>query len=769
MKKKVLDTLQQQKKSFINFIKTKEKYSRYIADLFYDDEIERLDSMEWVRDYLEQKWISKEVSDSLIGDYKLYLKSKSYYWPMGDCSEELGQSIKENNRKLKEIKKEILKEYREYKDFISFDLKGLIDTEFHDFDKSKVSEIEDWNYLKRKIYVMSKDVKWLEEELQNIQKEIKKLRSQLEKAGWFQGKKKKELSEMLYDKGLERKEKEHKKAEIEKLIKDYEHKEIIAQNIDRIKRWDGNRVNSIMWSGNYCDIEQCKQAIRKIYNELRDFSDYIPDEIIAKIKTYIVDYIEKNREKEKNKFEWKIKDMCKEYLNYFYSWNNKFSGEVMTAYSKSRIDPKLMVIINELWVNWNKEMFEKDIDYDFMDDVFVHTTWFDILDDILEEWWLVSTNEIMKRSKYNQEISEARTQNHTHHKDVYFSRWFRKNSYWHAKSDDDFVFIANTMNNFAERGYWVPLSDMMQPNAWLDSDIEATHDIHWYSIISKSALEKDFWDNSYSKINVQDFYIFVPETKREEIESNPKYKTTGANIIYFPEKYKWKMSYELYEFIKREILKKNNENIKKGLIPRKIITSSDGIKSIGEWYEWAFCGVVWAAPEALFNPLKDWSDKEVISFLEKNQSDFWLSWFVNFQRLKNFLMEQKNNIEQIGLEFSYPKELGLLAVVCTKLQMYDWETKKYSLERIKNKLKEFGYTSRDLWILCKTIDWLCYLLRYTDNLRWNVWYRNSYVNGIRNRCEEWSVDFKQMNDFLVKIWSITLRSYQFDLLKDLLK
>jgi len=46
MKRKALDTLQQQKKSFINFIKTKEKYSRYIADLFYDDEIEKIDSME---------------------------------------------------------------------------------------------------------------------------------------------------------------------------------------------------------------------------------------------------------------------------------------------------------------------------------------------------------------------------------------------------------------------------------------------------------------------------------------------------------------------------------------------------------------------------------------------------------------------------------------------------------------------------------------------------------------------------------------------------
>ena len=55
VKRKSLDTLKQQKKSFINFIKTKEKYSEVIANLFYDDEIERIDSVEAIKHHLEQK------------------------------------------------------------------------------------------------------------------------------------------------------------------------------------------------------------------------------------------------------------------------------------------------------------------------------------------------------------------------------------------------------------------------------------------------------------------------------------------------------------------------------------------------------------------------------------------------------------------------------------------------------------------------------------------------------------------------------------------
>ena len=55
IRKKSPDTLRQQKNSFLNFIKTKERYSAAIADLFFDDEIEKIDNMDGVKEYLEKK------------------------------------------------------------------------------------------------------------------------------------------------------------------------------------------------------------------------------------------------------------------------------------------------------------------------------------------------------------------------------------------------------------------------------------------------------------------------------------------------------------------------------------------------------------------------------------------------------------------------------------------------------------------------------------------------------------------------------------------
>ena len=94
IRKKSLDTLKQQKQSFVNFIKTKEKYSWLIADLFIDDEIEKIDDMEWVKHHLEQKWVSKELVDALETDYAWYLRSQSFYWWMDDYPDDVKESIK---------------------------------------------------------------------------------------------------------------------------------------------------------------------------------------------------------------------------------------------------------------------------------------------------------------------------------------------------------------------------------------------------------------------------------------------------------------------------------------------------------------------------------------------------------------------------------------------------------------------------------------------------------------------------------------------------
>lgn len=307
----------------------------------------------------------------------------------------------------------------------------------------------------------------------------------------------------------------------------------------------------------------------------------------------------------------------------------------------------------------------------------------------------------------------------------------------------------------------------MQPNAWLD-DVRAAHDTYWYSIISKSALDGN--DYSYSKIDVKDFYIFVLETKKKEIESNPKYNLERANIIYIPEEYKW-MSYKLYEFIKNEIALRDKEKIKKSPIPRKIIDSSSGIKSIRGWYTWAFCDSVWDMPEILFNPLKNCDDKKMLDFLKKNQNDLLSRLNIDFQRLEEFLNNQKDNIEHFGLPFEYPKELVLLTVICVKLWLwsYNSDQKRYSLVCIKNKLKEFGYTMKELSIFCEAVGWICNINEYKDNIRRNESWIKSNLDEIKKWCGEWSVNFDEMKEFLVNISNISLRTSVSDFVKDILK
>ena len=780
IEKKSLEVLKQQKKSFINFIKTKNKYSGIIADLFYDDEIEDVDTIQGVRDYLEHKWIQKEVIDSLEGDYTSYLRAQGYYWSVDD-SIWVKESIKKNDDTLNKIKKDILKDYRQKEDFFTLDVNKFIN-EWFDFFNKEMNHKYIWD-----------DIKELENENDKLSKDIRELEYKLYKTGFFR------LSLKTKLKG----EIETKKHEYRNIEQEIKKKELWSQKIKSIK--SDIRI-FVWWEECWSSMEACKRSMLRIKEELEEIIDYIPKETINEIKWCIEEYIYKWRKSHKQKMIEKVN----KYLNYFYFWEDKnerivsmeisynpdknginhyqeefwFHENIPTIYSKNRIDLNIVWVISGLWLNIDGiDKFEYGlIDHNFMDDVFIHTTWFDVLDEILVEWWLISTNEARRRGKNNYDIEKSITQKHAEHKDIYFSRGVRKNWYWwYKKSDDDFVFIANTMTNFANNWYWVPLNSRMQPNAWL-IDVNADHDGNWYSIISKSALEKNSWgDNkySYSKIDVKHFYIFVCETKRSEIESNPKYKTQNANIIYFPEEYKWIMSYKLYEFIKNEIALKDKEKGKKIPIPSKIITSKDGIESINNGYRWAFSDSLWSAPEVLFNPLRNWDIEAILTFIKKNQFVLWFSYLkrfsnfeIDFPRLENFLFEQRSNIDNFESPFDYPRELLWITVLCIKIWLWSPRdaNKMSCLGRIKNKLQEFGYTARDLWILCKSVERISYITEFKNyGFMGDVNRRKEYCSAIKKRCDDWLVDFGDMRDFLIKISNISSSSYVCNLMKQILQ
>lgn len=755
--KKSLDVLKQQKKSFFNFIKTNKEYSEAIADLFYDNEIEKITDMDEVKQYLEQKWVSRKLVGNIENDYISYLKSQGFYGSMEDYPDELKKSIRENDKILNKIKRNILKEYNQSKDFIYLNVKQFVDEEFIKRNKHISENFRDSWYWRSKIIKKKQEIEKLEIDIENIQREIVKTEYKIKEINWFQNrfhkKKKRELEWMIRKMKQDIKFKKEEINSNQKLVLEYKKNDEIAKNVYKIATWGKSDIESIMWnSGQYIDISSYKKAIQMINQEIQAYLMYLPNEIIIKIKGYIVDIIETRCGQQKKNLKIKIEKMLEEYLNYFDYWENKNSHSVKTVYSKNRIDPKIMRIISKLWLKLPyRKLCESTIDYNFLNDVFIHTTWFNVLDEILENWWLVSTNEAWEMGKYNQDISNSITQTDSPHRDIYFSRWYKKNGYWEHKShySDDYIFIANTMNNFANSGYGVPLNSEMQN---LGNELGSTgHDTIWYSVISKSALNNSWSNSGFSKIDINDVYIFVSETKRKTIENNPKYGVKNANIIYFPKEYIWRMSYQLYEYIKREIEKRDWEKIKQVPIPKKIVTSEDGIKSIGSLNKWAFCDSVDGSIETSFNLIKKWDYKTVLRFLENENLNE-----VNCNDLYNFLIEKDDKIDGVELSFRYPKELLILIIVWIRSFRFNREWLNHYIRIVSNRLAEFGYSVKEIWILHYVIEMECDSIDIREKKRFMDW--------LNRFCEEWVIDFEKMKDFLIKVGDISHDKWKSDLI-----
>ena len=733
--KKPLEVLKQQKKSFINFIKNKEKYSEVIVDLLDDQDLEKIDDMDEVKQHLEKKWISKELVDALEIDYLSYLRFQSYYWWTEDYPGDVKEFIEENDKILCKIKKDIIKEYEENKEFIVSDINKLIENNFWTFDEKK------FKYIWKEISELKIEIKDLKEQNKANEGVIKNLENEYKKLSIIKIKKKKEIMQKIEDKKnenieiqekIKRKEEEHER----KIKRD----NIITYNLTYYN------IENFIWQKKWTNLEECEKSLEEIREEISEYLDYIPEETFQKFNRVLYDKISN----EKKIKEGNLEKMIDEYLNYFFIWEDKYIRDMPTIYTKNKIDVKIMNIIKELGYNTNTDI-EDIIDYDFMDDVFIHTTWFNVLDEILEEWWLVSTNEANKRWRNNEDIKNSITQKEQlkkqgaqPHKDIYFSRGFRKNLYWwEKKSDDDFVFIANTMNNFGNNWYWIPLNSQMQPDPdgeRIKHESGGDHDVRWYSIISKSAIEKNEQEDNYSKIDIKDVYIFVCETKKKEIEWNLKYKTQGANIIYFPEKYKWEMSYELYDYIKNEIAKREEKMQKRTPIPNKIITSEYGIESISKGYRWAFCTPKTTEQRILLNPIRNWDYKDIISFLKRISKS---EWSINFERLEDYLIENKDEINNLGMGFKYPKELIILIISAIRI----YKPKEIDASNIWRKIKELWYGLKETAIFYKTLSIIGSFLIHKQ-----IW--DDDIKKIIEWCDIWWIDVKEMGKFIVKILNI---------------
>jgi len=699
IRKKSKETLEQQKSSFLNFAGTQKKYEPIIAELFLMDD-EKIDDINYVKNYLKWKWIDGALVDNFEYDYKKYLKNRYFYWPIDQYPSELQSKIIKNNKILEKLKKEIVEDYKKVNDFDLI----VSNKKFEEFIVDEIWYQESFSESKN-----------INDDISNIEKRVKEKNDILESTKQELREKEKEYDESYFISFIKKfklkKEIDSLKGTVKQLHdeltslkgkKDELYK--VRTLLNWIKSYKQYRIDKKRGFNSYTNCENYRDPLfefiwlekwwfTEIFKDSFDFSENGKNNYKAYCKSYF------------SKFSWKIKlcsyymkyddffefiilplshkrksqtvygpvkeckksleDKINEYLNYFFFWENKDinciygNRKIPTVFSWEKIDEDILNIIKVL------KNFETDFNFDgvderFMDDLFVHKSDFRVLDEILKEWGLISHNEILRRS-HNSDIKQSMMSHDAKHKDVYFSRWFNQHWYWLSRRLEDKVFYVNTMNNFAARGYWVPLNLNMQKN-WTIEENSYKDDWRGFSIVSNSSLG---W-NSYGKVDTKDLFIFVSENKKSIIESNPNvYPTDDVHIIYIPKEYYTtpEYTYKIYEFIEQQMEQfKQNKRI----VPYKIIwNKEDNIWSGWGDYLRAFCSRIWEdnVKNNIPNLLWNWSIDNILTIL-KRCSFKENTWFIDKikQDVKNV------DFDNVSLPKYFPMELFKLLYTCLKIE-----------------------------------------------------------------------------------------------------
>jgi len=328
-----------------------------------------------------------------------------------------------------------------------------------------------------------------------------------------------------------------------------------------------------------------RALIKNIYGNIKtqDLTNNTIHEINEKIKNYIIkikDLIENNhatvdsktleflKENINNFFNRKTikKTLINIYTSMYFHWDMTTNNiqiknsYIPTIYTKNIFDTQILneMIKEDFKINHLINRLWNNLDNEFLDDIFIHQSDFRVFEDIIGELWLISSNELVRRSKNNDRINRTKNNYPTAHidKDIFFTRWFTNFEYWHSDTLEDVVYYANTMRQFWSKWYSIPINADTQ-NSY-STEIWSTKDSYWYSIISKNALEDE---NSYSKIDINDLFIFVHESKKQTVDqilSNlwSKEKNT-IHITYIPDDiyprnpiYKTNNTYRITEFIR---------------------------------------------------------------------------------------------------------------------------------------------------------------------------------------------------------------------------
>ena len=131
---------------------------------------------------------------------------------------------------------------------------------------------------------------------------------------------------------------------------------------------------------------------------------------------------------------------------------------------------------------------------------------------------------------------------------------------------------------------------------------------------------------------------------------------------------------------------------------------------------------------------------------------------IDFNRLRNFLNEKKEEINQINVSFKFPNELIVLMISCIKV--FSWsrnDKKQTSVNILSNELAKFGYSAKELWIFYKLIRIICNITKYWIYNRDSL--KNQCLEIINKMCKDWNIDYSEMKNFLIGISKITTNMY----------
>lgn len=748
MVKKSREKLELQKNDFLRWLQYDWMCSKEIAELFcvWSDKIQDMDELE---KYLKERWCNELVISKMKDKYVESLRPGYLYWEKEQYSEKTQSEMQKNGENMEEIKNQIVN-YRKREWSILLNPEAFVMSKFKEYENDNIlwsknldDDIKNNNREKQK----NREVLKKKDELkQRLESEIDGGKYQILQYKWkvftfFHKKDILNIEGMVEEK---QKELEILNDEIRELNNKMKSLEILGWKFQKIKDAIGDinywlntyllksltrhsfNKDSLCVSMDWWDIDRRFLEINK---NIKIALPYINKDFFDKLYSRISQQL-KEQFRENNFYNNKIevlKNFINRYIKLFFTGNETNQLRIPTVFSKKNLDRDILKIIKQLDLDWKifwnieRDIMENQIDYWFMNDIFVHQSNFRVFDDIIQDWWLVSHNEIISKKQYNEDVGNSSNDHDMRHKDVYFSRWFAANGYGKTLNLEESVFFVNTMSNFARKWYGVPISKKMQGNP-TDRELQ---DTFWYSIISKDIYDEYSWclkkdNNSYSKVKLEDMFIFVPESKKGEVERIFSWywlywKDENLKIVYIPKHLYENVyshngnSYKIYEFMENYINEQSKDDSQ--VVPKTVVWNLEDqkdIKSISSDYKFAFCETAPSKTIELSKISGEILDDEILCNIIKKDAS-WKK--VNKQSLKQLL-------DIVNKELDWLSELPL------KLPMHLFKYWILSIDIDRDFLLRLWYSRKDIMILYT----LCEKKDY------------EYF------CRDWSVDLDDMQE-----------------------